>query len=265
MEKRVLPLLSGLLVLALLLGTFATAKAAPGDDPVVTPVSGDADFITEVIPIAFLPGTIELAGGMLAPFGFPEGEAQFGGNGILVTGFSSGKALACFNLSAAEINQGWGGKVALWTGSEWLRLATTITLPEETNLALACATITGSGTYAFIKYVSDPDKLPRGPVVKVYCSDYWVGLSGGNPWHNPAGVFADYPNSIITYQILDYTEPFFGDLSGSVMSDATGYFYFDDSEWSSTTLIPSPAFTIHFETPGCYMDWIFEEGFFTQF
>ena len=162
MKKFVLPLFSCLLVLSLLLGSFATAKAAPGDDPVVTPVSGDTDFTTEVVAIASLPGTVELAGGMLAPVGFSDGEAQFGGNGILVTGFDSGKATACFNLSAAEINQGWGGKVAVWDGAKWVRLATTITTPDETNTAIACATITGSGTYAFIKYVAEPDKLSTG-------------------------------------------------------------------------------------------------------
>jgi hypothetical protein len=160
MKRFVLPLFSGLLVLSLLLGSFATAKAAPGDNPTVTPVSGDTDLTTEIIAIASLPGVTELAGGMLAPAGFPAGEAQFGGNGIRVTGMDSGKATACFYLSAAEINQGWGGKVGVWDGTQWVLLATSISLPEETNNAIACATISGNGTYAFIKYVTEPDKLP---------------------------------------------------------------------------------------------------------
>ncbi len=160
MKKFVLPLFSCLLVLSLLLGSFTTAKAAPGDDPVVTPVSGDTDFTTEVVAIASLPGVVELEDGMLAPLGFPAGEAQFGGNGIVVKGFDSGKATACFSLSAVAVNEGWGGKVAVWDGAKWVRLATSITTSDETNTAIACATITGSGTYAFIKYVTEPDKLP---------------------------------------------------------------------------------------------------------
>jgi hypothetical protein len=160
MKRTALSVFSCLLVLSLLLGTWGSAKAAPGDNPIVTPISGDTSFITEIIPIASLPGVTTLSGGMLAPVGYPDGEVQFGGNGIQVTGMDRGKASACFFLSAAEINQGWGGKVGLWNGSKWVRLDTTITIPEETNNAVACATISGNGIYAFIKYVTEPDKLP---------------------------------------------------------------------------------------------------------
>ncbi len=262
MKKFVLPLFGGLLVLSLLLGSFGTARAAPGDDPVVTPVSGDSDFTTEVVAIASLPGTVELAGGMLAPVGFPAGEAQFGGAGVLVKGFSSGKATACFSLSAAAINQGWGGKVALWNGAKWVRLATSITVEDETNTAIACATITGSGTYAFIKYVTEPDQLPANPVIKTPCTSYNASLFGGNPWGPLLGAFSAYPNSLITYEIINYTAPFFGDLSGSTTSNSSGNYNFGGNSWSSTTITPSPAFTIHIETPGCYFDWQFSEGFF---
>ncbi len=160
MKRAMIPVFCSLLVLSLLLGTVGSAKAAPGDDPVVTPVSGDTDFTTEIVPIASLPGVVELEGGMLAPVGFPAGEGQFGGPGILVKGFDSGKATACFFLSAAEVGQGWGGKVALWDGSKWQRMETSITTVDETNTASACATITSGGTYAFIKYVTQPDLLP---------------------------------------------------------------------------------------------------------
>ena len=56
MKKIVLPFFSFLLVLTLLLGSFGSAKAEIGDDPVVTPVSGDMDFTTEVVPIAATAG-----------------------------------------------------------------------------------------------------------------------------------------------------------------------------------------------------------------
>ncbi len=160
MKKVFVPLFSFLLVLSLLLGTYGSAKAAPGDDPVVTPVSGDTEFTTAVVPIAALPGTVTLDDGMLAPVGFPTGEAQFGSNGIRVSGMDQGKATACFFLSAAAINQGWGGKVGVWNGSKWVLLPTSITTAEESNTATACASIAGNGTYAFIKYVAEPAKLP---------------------------------------------------------------------------------------------------------
>mgnify|MGYP001765498818 CR=1 FL=1 len=160
MKRTLAPIFSFLLVMALVLGSFGTAKAAPGDPPVVTPLSGDADFVTEIVPIAALPGATELASQMLAPVGFPAGEAQFGGNGIRVTGLSKGSATACFSLNAVAVQQGWGGKVGLWNGSKWMLLPTTITTPAESSTSFACATITGNGTYTFIQYVTEPDKLP---------------------------------------------------------------------------------------------------------
>ena len=61
MKRVLLPFFSCLLVLTLLLGSFGSAKAEVGDDPVVTPISGDMEFTTEVIPIASLPGATEMA------------------------------------------------------------------------------------------------------------------------------------------------------------------------------------------------------------
>ena len=86
MKKVLIPFFSCLLVFTLLLGSFGSAKAEIGDDPVVTPISGDMEFTTEVVPIASLPGTTELDQ-MLVPVGFPEGEAQFEGAGVLVKGW----------------------------------------------------------------------------------------------------------------------------------------------------------------------------------
>lgn len=160
MKKYIFSVFSFLIVITLLLGSFGIARAAADDDPVVTPVSGDNEFATEVIPIASLPGTNELATQMLAPVGFPAGEAQYGGNGVRVSGLSTGKASACFTLSTAAIDQGWGGKVGVWNGAKWVLLPTSITPLQESPNSLACATITGDGTYAFIKYVVAPDKLP---------------------------------------------------------------------------------------------------------
>jgi hypothetical protein len=164
MKKFVLSFFSLLLVLSLALSSFSSVTAAGGGDPWVTPVSGDMEFSATIVPIASLPGVIELASQMLAPAGFPAGEAQFGGNGVRLTEFETGKATACFSLSAIEVRQGWGGKVGMWDGAKWVLLPTTIApVAEEASTTSACAGITGNGTYAFIKYISDAALLPKGP------------------------------------------------------------------------------------------------------
>jgi len=278
MKKLVLPLFSCLLVLSLLLGSFATAKAAPGDDPVVTPVSGDATFATEIIPIVSLPG-VTTYGEMLVPAGFPAGEAQFGGNGVRVTGFDASKATACFSLSAAAVNEGWGGKVAVWDGAKWVRLATSITTVEESNTALACATITGNGTYAFIKYIAEPDKLPTYGK----CSDdTLVGIRFD--YNYPEGIFTVYEaivlhnpapavGSTVSFQLLSISPegllpsgPYSG--SGSVTISLPGaaivsaaspiVFYFDKSlvEDFFDVSVSARVFL-----PDCYVDVTFPDDF----
>jgi len=260
MKKIILPFFSCLLVLTLLLGSFGSARAEVGDDPVVTPVSGDMDFTTEVVPIASLPGIIELADLMLAPAGFPEGEAQFEGAAVRVTGMDSGKASACFTISGTQY--GWGGKVGMWNGTKWMLLPTTITSPDETPNSIACATIAGSGTYAFVKYVTEPDLLPAG---KPNCLEIGaeVGLILGF-FDSPEGTFltnlSGYisPNeySWVTYQIINYSEGVTGDLYGNDTTNVLSRFDFTPHQW----YVPYGGhFTIHLETPSCYYDWVFTE------
>lgn len=164
MKKLVLSLFSIMLVSAMLFSTTSTAAALPPPpttpdlpEPVVTPVSGDMEFTTEFIPIAQFPGTTEF-NQMLVPVGFPAGEAQYEGDGVVVSGMDTGTATACFYITGTEY--GWGGKVGLWDGTKWIKLVTTITPVEESNKSLACAPITGNGTYAFIRYVVDASLLP---------------------------------------------------------------------------------------------------------
>ncbi len=259
MKKLALPLFSCLLVLSLLLGLTGSATAAPGDDPTVTPLSGDTEFATEVVPIASLPGTVELAGGMLAPVGFPDGEAQFGGNGVMVAGFDSGKATACFTLSAAELNQGWGGKVAVWDGAKWVRLDTTITTPDETNDAIACATITGSGTYAFIKYVVDPSLLPYDPICTFTAETFFWDYSSGDDYmfnlYFPTPLPVGTP---VSWHVTSYSEDgsIYGALDGNWTVQWDGY-YLDmflytalDSDFDYAT--------IDFQFPDCHLIHTFE-------
>lgn len=157
MKKLLLPFFSCLLMLTFLV-SYGSATAADLANPVVTPVSGDMEFVTTVVPIASLLGITELPGGMLVPVGFPAGEAQFQGNGVRITEFETGKATACFSITGTEV--GWGGKVGVWDGKKWALLPTTITSHEESLVSTACATINGSGTYAFIRWVADAELLP---------------------------------------------------------------------------------------------------------
>ena len=176
--KKSLSILTGsLLVLSMLFSINTTASAIPitppsQPDPVVTPVSGDMDFATTVVSIVALPGTTNF-GLLPVPVGFPAGEAQYGGDGVRVSGMDSGKATACFSIATVKINQGWDGKIAVWNGVKWVKLATTITPLDESPNSLACATITGNGTYAFIVGIGDPSLLPT------YCSLITAGWGLG--------------------------------------------------------------------------------------
>jgi len=162
--KKVFSLLVGsLLVVTLLLSGTSTAKAFFVEpptlpDPYVTPVSGDMEFTTELLPVQQFPGTQDY-NQMLVPVGFTLGQAQFLDTGVVVSGMDSGKATACFTFTGAQ--SGWGGKVGVWNGTKWVLLYTTIKNLEESPNSLACAPITGNGTYVFIRYVADPSLLPQ--------------------------------------------------------------------------------------------------------
>ena len=121
-----LPFFSCLLVLTLRLGSFGSAHAEVGDDPVVTPVSGDMEFTTEVIPIALCPVPLNWLTPCCTRRLPPAGEAQFEGAGMRVTGMESGKATACFTLSTIAVRPALGGKVGAGTGTKWVLLPTTI-------------------------------------------------------------------------------------------------------------------------------------------
>jgi hypothetical protein len=139
MKNRFVPFGSVLLAVAFLFSISGSASAGVFipptlPDPVVTPVSGDMEFTTELLPIAQFPGTTEF-NQVLVPVGFQAGEAQFEGQGVIVSGMDHGKATVCFYITGTEY--GWGGKVGVWNGTKWVKLATTITPIEESNKSLA--------------------------------------------------------------------------------------------------------------------------------
>ena len=201
---------------------------------------------------------------MLAPVGFPEGEAQFEGAGVQVTGMDSGKATVCFSLSTIAVNQGWGGKVGVWNGTKWVQLPTTFTTPEDSSSSLACATITGSGTYAFIKYVVDPDLLPKGNQLPRPCTngEYLSGLGtsyGEDVNFNQLYVTFYYPGSdfdLVTYYIINSNYPISGNTSKSMLTNSNGNANFLWNLWYIEGPWTFPIYiTIRVVSPVCYFDW----------
>jgi hypothetical protein len=272
MKKTMIPLFSLVLVFSLLFSVTGSAAATPPPppipttpslpDPVVTPVSGDMEFTTEFIPIAQFPGTTEF-NQMLVPVGFPAGEAQYQGDGVIVTGMDSGKATACFYITGTEY--GWGGKVGMWDGTKWVKLATTITPLEESSKSLACAPITGSGTYVFIRYVVDASLIPvvSKPQCMLPANNWFIYFSGrsvpgGEINHNLGGYITPNANSWVTYQIINASAGVIGILSDKVATDGSSNFNFTTDEW----FVPTGGhYTIHLETPQCYFDWVLGGSF----
>jgi hypothetical protein len=280
MKKLVLSIFTCALVLTLLLGSFRVAKADPGDFPVVTPVSGDKVFSIKFEPLSSLPGTSE-SDHLFVPVGFPIGEVQFDGTGITVKGLDYGKATLCYSIRSIEIKQGWGGKVGVWNGTKWVLLPTTFTTPEEALNSTACATITGSGTYAFFKWIADTTLIPEGPTegpigprtecgfnfgtFRAQYPNTW-GTGGYNPstrtfslWFFSSQMPVGVP---VTYSISGVTPDgaITGDLVGST-NVAVNYGYTSALfpaivMWSSGT---EPSFYAHlvFPTLHCYQDLYF--------
>lgn len=198
MKRVILPVVSLVLVMSVLLSFPVNASAAPilndSSTANVSWISGDKTFSADAIEIVNLPGTTTLSSGLIVPAGFTiAGEKQFEGSGIQVSGFESGKLKACFPISG--IVDGWGGKVGRWNGSKWDLLATTISTPAESAISWGCATISQNGTYALLKWVVDPTKLPQSKPDCGYTLVTAFGLSfipptGDDPYYGNYDDFA---------------------------------------------------------------------------
>jgi hypothetical protein len=272
MKKTVLAFLGITLILSMLLASFGTVKAAPsGDDPEVMPVSGDLEFTTTVLNPSSLPGTVKNAAEVIFPVGFPVGEMQFKGNGILVKGFDSGTARACFSFPTYRY--GWVGSVYQWTGSKWSKLTTSITEDVEGSSATACADIHTSGTYALITNYKG-NAVAKEIQECVDIEFIWPNLEEGegNRYYILGGdVYPPIPvGTLVSYELLNITPV--GSLTGNLYAE--GYVdsigpafgveenpdaayvvfprgtYIDYSEnWADIT------FKVRFYTMGCYKDF----------
>lgn len=228
MNKYGKGLLGFVLLLTLVLASFSSAKADSADAPTITPVSGDQLFSTSFVSPEALPGSTKL-GELTVPVGFPSGEAQFGGLGITVSGMDYGQASLCYNIKTVAVDQGWGGKVGLWTGTKWELLPTTITAPTEGTLSSACATISGSGTYAFIKYVADASLLPKQKCSFSATPFYYHHGEGVVLSARLSGSGIPAVNTVVNYEVLSYAPEgaLSGDMTGTILHGIYGSSYSD--------------------------------------
>ncbi len=137
-----------LLIASLFLSAFIIEPTIVWPDPTVAAISGDTDFVASVTDPLKLSGTYKNDVGTPVPTGFPAGEIQFGGNGLVLKDVTSGSQSLCFSFPTYRY--GWRGSIYQWNGSKWVKLATTITERNEGAPALACTTVYGNGTYALL-------------------------------------------------------------------------------------------------------------------
>lgn len=149
MKKAILILLSFTLVISFLLVPSSTTQASIWPNPVVTPLSGDTEFIVKLLdPIRLNFGLAKTGSGLVVPAGFPLGEKQFGGKAVTIKGLEGEKASLCFSFPTYRY--GWDGNIYQWKESAWSLFPSTLTEGKEGSAALVCTTIDTDGTYALI-------------------------------------------------------------------------------------------------------------------
>ncbi len=142
-----------IVMIALLASIFLTGFVIPGGgvnwgDPTTMPIMGDTAFIAKVVDPSSLPGTYIGAGGYPLPSGFIEGDAQFGGKGLVLSGVDFGLQQTCFPFPTYYY--GWRGSVYGWDGAKWVKYTTTITEGQDGAITTACAKTFGNGSYALL-------------------------------------------------------------------------------------------------------------------
>ena len=227
MKKTVLLFLSLTLALSLVLVHFSPVLAFDWQAPVVTPISGDKEFTTIVTAPAALPGIVAGENGITLPAGFPAGTAQFGGDGVVVKGFTDGSASACFSMPPARSE--WVGSIRQWNGTKWVKLPTSVTEGDvESNSASACATIYSDGTYALIMGYTGAPEAKGLPVCSADLRITGWGYTYNN--NNPYGKFAQSifflhlsvslpEGTPVSYTIFNFSPP--DALQGALHRSAT--------------------------------------------
>jgi hypothetical protein len=141
---------------------FVGVKPAQADsswpNPTATPLTGDTSFTATPTDPASLAGAYTGANGLVLPTGFKEGEKQFGGSALVLTGIDFGTQKLCFSFPT--YSAGWRGDVYQWSADKWIKLATTVTEGSDGSYAMACATAYGNGSYALIIGLTEAAGLP---------------------------------------------------------------------------------------------------------
>jgi len=133
----------------------STTTATEWADPTATANGKDVTFTGTVYSPFYLPGTINDGATMILPTGF-DGFAQFGGNGIEISGLSAAQTV---NLSFAfpTYQYGWSGSIYQWDGSKWVALTTTVVAPTgENSLYYVTTNKVHNGTYALLIHYTQP-------------------------------------------------------------------------------------------------------------
>lgn len=199
MKKVMLALLSFTLVVSFLLVPASSAQAVTWNDPIVTPLSGNADFTVNLTDPFSLPfGTLKTEESLIVPSGFVPGELQFASKAVIVKDLEGSKASICYFLPTYRY--GWNGGIYQWNGSAWSDLPSTLTETKQGG-ATICSTLTADGTYAFLIYFS-LKSAPKAPLPE--CGDDFKATV--NMYYldeySPPGSQAYTVYAIEVYQIL---------------------------------------------------------------
>lgn len=144
---------------ALMLTSYASAIPLPltivVPDPFAVPSVEGAKITSEVLGVPSLPGTMVLASGKYSPVGYKEGDAQFGGSGLKVSGLEKGvKAKVCFSFR--DYSYKWKGVITMWDGHKWVTQKTEFPIDADGVTSWACTQGAGNGTYSLIQWYYGP-------------------------------------------------------------------------------------------------------------
>jgi hypothetical protein len=151
MKKTFKILFVSLLVLGFLSFSFGKTFASGLSvmDPMAVSSNPDLQFSTKTLTPVELPGTTNNSSGMFLPLGFPDGQKQFDGNSLMVSGLKEGETVN-LQFDFPLYSYKWSGTIYMWSGSEWMPLDTTVTQGADGSRNWATTNGVGNGVYALL-------------------------------------------------------------------------------------------------------------------
>jgi hypothetical protein len=160
MKKQISVIITIMFLFSLMVTGITPAEAASWPPPTAVAITGDTSFTVTIVDPAKIMGASIVDGEKIYPTGFNQGEVQFGGKALILSGIESGSQQLCFAFPT--YSAGWRGNVYQWNGAKWVKMATTIAEGEDGTITKACATSYGNGTYALIiSYTEQAKTLPQ--------------------------------------------------------------------------------------------------------